>query len=95
MGTAETTAGRFRGVDPATGLDLEPCFICAAPAEVDAAAIAADRAFVGYSTTSGGEQRKFAFVSECTRPSKFRFPLSTAAARLRVWASLTVSCTWG
>jgi 2,5-dioxopentanoate dehydrogenase len=47
------------GLNPSTGEQLEPGYFPASPAEVDAAANLAHKAFATYSRTSGGERAAF------------------------------------
>jgi len=57
--SAETVGAAFNGVDPATGVSLEPVYHCASPADVDRAANLAEEAFVAYRKLSGREKARF------------------------------------
>ena len=61
IGSRESAARTrtFRGVDPATGAELQPPFHQATPSEIDAAATLAQTAFSDYSRRTAAERAGF------------------------------------
>src|ERR1700723_2661980 len=55
----EGSGAAFRGVDPATGEQLEPVYHCASIADLNRAADLAEEAFVEYRKLSGRERGRF------------------------------------